>query len=205
MGRTDYWEEVYGSRRTEELGWYAPRLQTSLSWIEAIGLEPGAPLLDVGGGASTLVDDLLRAGHRAVSVLDISDRALSHVRARLGDQAEQVRWLSGDITSVQLPTATYALWHDRAVFHFLITPDERREYQDRLRTALSPGGHLVIGVFALEAPPRCSGLPVQRYAPETLAQTLGDAFELVRHQDELHVTPGGVEQRYLYCHFRKSA
>jgi len=203
MNHNKHWEQTYSSNQTEALGWYTPHLQTSLSWIQELGLDANAPIIDVGGGASTLVDDLLEAGQRSITVLDISDKALSLARVRLGGKAKLVKWLEGNITSLDLPAQYYELWHDRAVFHFLTEPGQQDKYRERLLSALKPGGHLIIGTFTTEAPPKCSGLPVQRYSQEQLENTLGGKFELMRHNKELHITPGGVEQMYLYCHFRK--
>jgi len=201
MSQKDHWEHVYSTKPTEKLGWYKPHLQTSLSWIKGLSLTVDDPIIDVGGGASTFVEDLLDAGYRSITVIDISAKALSSVKERLGKKAGMVTWLDGDITSVDLPTHYYKLWHDRAVFHFLTESDQQRKYRDNLLKALQPGGHLIIGTFAPEAPPKCSGLPVQRYTPEQLEKTLGEEFELQRHHKELHITPGGVEQMYLYCYF----
>lgn len=202
MNRKSHWEHVYASKSSERLGWYKPRLQTSLNWIGELDLDPGAPIIDVGGGASTLVDHLLDAGYRSITVVDISENALSLARERLGKRADAVTWLADDITAIDLPDAGYELWHDRAVFHFLTEPGQQAAYRQKLLDALRPGGHLVIGAFAPEAPPKCSGLPVQRYSRETLAEMLGADFELERCTKEKHVTPGGVEQMYLYCQFR---
>jgi len=203
MSNKDHWEQAYSSKPLVKLGWYEPHLQTSLKWIEGLGLAPDAPIIDVGGGASTLVDDLLEAGHQAVTVLDLSGKALSSVKARLGRKTGHVTWLEGDITSVDLSDRYFELWHDRAVFHFLVEPDQRRKYRDKLLKALKPGGHLIMGTFSPEAPSKCSGLPVQRYSAGLLENTLGREFELERPKEELHVTPGGVEQMYLYSHFRR--
>jgi len=205
MNQKDHWQQVYSTRQTTNLGWYKSHLATSLSWIKALNLAPEDPLIDVGGGASTLVDDLLEMGYRSITVLDISDNATSVARQRLAEKAELVTWLAGDITSIDLPTHCYKLWHDRAVFHFLTEPQQQSMYRDNLLKALEPGGHLIIGTFAPEAPAMCSGLPVQRYSPEQLENTLGEEFVLVRQHNELHITPGGVEQMYLYCQFRKPA
>jgi SAM-dependent methyltransferase len=204
MTQKKHWEKVYSDKPSEKLGWYKLHLQTSLTWIKELGLGADAPIIDVGGGASTLVDDLLDAGYRSITVLDISEKALSSARARLGKKADLVTWLNGDITSVDLPAHQYRLWHDRAAFHFLTELDQQRKYRDRLLKALNPGGHLIIGIFAPEAPPKCSGLPVQRYSQDQLSNTLGGEFELVRHQKEQHITPSGVEQMYLYCHFHRT-
>jgi SAM-dependent methyltransferase len=204
MSEKDHWEQVYSTKSTEKLGWYEPHLQTSLSWIKGLNLAVDAPIIDIGGGASTLIDDLLNAGYRCITVLDISEEALSSAKARLGKKAGLVTWLDGDITSVDLPIHSYELWHDRGVFHFFTLLEQQRKYRDNLLKALRPGGQLIIGTFAPEAPPKCSGLPVQRYSPEQLQNTLGTEFELRRHHKELHITPSGIEQMYLYCHFHRA-
>lgn len=205
MSQKKHWEHIYSTKPAKKLGWYVPHLQTSLSWIKGLCLTVDAPIIDVGGGASTLVDDLLAAGHQTITVIDISEKALASVRVRLGRKAEMVTWMGADITSVDLPKNSYELWHDRAVFHFLTTLEQQQKYRDNLLRALKPGGHLIIGTFAPEAPPKCSGLPVQRYSLEQLETMLGAEFELMRHRKKLHITPGGVEQMYLYCDFRKLA
>ena len=202
MSRKEHWEQVYSSKPSDRLGWYKPRLQTSLEWITTLGLGPGEPVIDVGGGASTLIDDLLDEGYSSITVLDIAEPALDLLKARLGEKSTAVNWLCADITRIDLPENAFELWHDRAVFHFLTEAKDRERYRENLCRALRPGGHLIIGTFAPEAPPKCSGLPVQRYDLDLLRETLGKEFELQRHQKEMHVTPGGVEQMYLYCEFR---
>jgi SAM-dependent methyltransferase len=203
VNQRKHWEEVYMNKPAEKLGWYEPHLQISLKWIKELGLSKDASIIDVGGGASTLIDDLLLDNNTAVTVLDLSGKALSAAKARLDIRAETVTWLTGDITSIDLPEGYYDLWHDRAVFHFLTSPGRREQYRKNLLKALKPGGYLIIGTFAPEAPPKCSGLPVQRYSVEQLQNSLGDEFELQQHLKELHVTPGGVDQIYLYCQFRR--
>ena len=205
MNKRDHWERVYSTRSVSELGWYEPHLQPSLNWVKDLCLHVDAPLIDVGGGASTLADDLLMEGFRAITVLDISGKALALAKARLGKKADTVTWLEGDITMVSLPARYYALWHDRAVFHFLTAPEQQLGYRGRLMHALRPGGHVIMGTFAPEAPPTCSGLPVQRYNTQQLENILGREFELLCHHNVLHVTPGGVEQMYLYCLFSRSS
>lgn len=205
MDEREHWEQVYSTRPAEKLGWYEPQLQLSLRWIKELGLSMDARIIDIGGGASTLVEDLLSEGYRDITVLDISNTALSLVKARMGDMADQVAWIKGDITSIDLEGNDYDVWHDRAVFHFLTEPEQRQNYLNNLLNGLKPGGHLIIGTFAPEAPPRCSGLPVQRYSLAQLENTIGEQFELEQHQKELHITPGGVEQMYLYCRFRRLA
>ena len=205
MNQREHWEKIYLTTPSDNVGWYTPHLETSLKWIKELSLPKDVHIIDVGGGTSKLVDDLISEGYRLITVLDISKKAMSLAQARLGDKAESVIWLEGDITKVDLPTNHYDLWHDRAVFHFLTDPEQQQHYRGNLLKALRPGGHLIIGTFAPEAPPKCSGLPVQRYTPEELQRTLGPQFELRRHEKELHITPGGVEQMYLYCHFCRSA
>jgi 2-polyprenyl-3-methyl-5-hydroxy-6-metoxy-1,4-benzoquinol methylase len=203
MSQKNHWEQVYATRSADKLGWYERHLQTSLRWIGEQNLAADAPIIDVGGGASTLVDDLLDRGYRSLTVLDLSEQALSSTKARLGKSAEQVTWLAGDIAAIDLLEQYYEVWHDRALFHFFTESAQQRQYRDRLLKALKPGGHVIIATFAPEAPPTCSGLPVQRYSPKQLAAVLGGALELQRQHKELHITPGGVEQTYVYCHFRK--
>lgn len=195
---------MYASKEPDRLGWYKPRLQTSISWISELNLDADAAIMDVGGGTSTLVDDLLDAGCRSITVLDLSENALTLTRERLGANAASVRWLPGDVTAVELPDHAYELWHDRAVYHFLTTSEQQQMYRDKLLRALKPDGHLIIACFAPEAPPKCSGLPVQRYSREDMEESLGAEFELERHHKEMHITPAGVEQMYLYCQFRKT-
>ena len=204
MERKKHWEQVYATKSPDRVGWYKPRLETSLEWIGALQLGADAPIIDIGGGASTLVDDMLDAGYRDLTVLDIAESALRQSRARLGDRAERVDWIVGDVTEIVLPSQHFALWHDRAVYHFLVEARDRRRYREQALSTLRPGGYLLIGVFAPEAPPTCSGLPVERWDRERLAVELGAGFELLLHHKELHVTPGGVEQMYSYALFQRA-
>ena len=203
--RHEHWQDVYASKPPDRLGWYKPRLDTSLEWIGDLDLPADAPIIDIGCGASTLVDDLLDAGYSAITALDIAENALELMQRRLGNSADRVDWLAADITNADLPGDHFRLWHDRAVFHFLTEAGDRERYRERMASALASGGYLLIGLFTPEAPPRCSGLPVQRYTLEQLSAELGAGFEVIRHRHEPHITPGGVEQAYLYALFRKSA
>lgn len=205
MSQQAHWENVYSTVSSDKVGWYKPHLETSMTWMKELGFTKYALIIDVGGGASTLIDDLLDDEYQCITVIDLSKKALSLAKARLGKRAELVNWLHGDITSILLPEHHYDMWHDRAVFHFLTSPEQRQQYQNNLLRALKPGGHLIIASFASEAPPKCSGLPVERYSINKIESTLGSEFELKRHSKELHITPGGVEQMYLYCHFQRSA
>ena len=204
MNLKAHWEQAYANRPPEQLGWYRPRLESSLALIAAVGLQKDQPLIDVGGGASTLVDDLLALGYERITVADLSDAALERARRRLGDRAEAVTWMSADMLTAELPATGYDLWHDRAVFHFLTAAADRAAYLAQLRHALAPGGQAIFGVFAPEAPPRCSGLEVRRYTAEALQAEIGGGFDLLEQRRERHVTPGGAEQAYLYCRFRQA-
>lgn len=203
MSKLEHWQQVYSNQASDQLGWYTPCLNTSIRWIEDLGLNPASPIIDVGGGAATLVDDLLDKGHSELSVLDLSESALSVVQQRLGKRADSVSWLQGDITRIKLPFEYYGLWHDRAVFHFLVDPRQQQRYRDQLVKALQAEGYFMIGVFDIEGPAQCSGLPVQRYDVEGLQSVFGAEFELIQHQRETHETPSGMNQQYLYCLFRK--
>lgn len=201
-GRQQHWEQVYRDKAEDAVSWFQAHPQISLEWIRAC-TEPGDALIDVGGGASRLVDHLLADGYRDLTVLDIAAPALERARARLGAAAARVRWITADVVSWS-PTAQYALWHDRAVFHFLMLRPERAAYVARLRAALKPGGHALIAGFALDGPERCSGLPVQRYSPESLAEELGEGFDLVQSRLEEHHTPAGRVQRFQYSLLRRT-
>lgn len=203
MQSCEHWEEVYGERAPDAVSWYQPHVTRSLALIEATGPGPETAVIDVGGGASTLVDDLLARGLTDLTVLDLSQTALDAARTRLGKAGEAVIWLQGDITSLTLEADRYDLWHDRAVFHFLTDAADRRVYLANLERALKPGGHLIMATFAEDGPEQCSGLPVCRYSPDALAAELGPGFELLERRRELHHTPGGKEQAFNYCRFRR--
>ena len=183
------------------MSWYQTRPETSLALLHSTGIARTDALIDVGGGASRLVDALLQEGFSDVTVLDIAAAALEKSRARLGVDAGKARWITADITRWQ-PERRYRFWHDRAVFHFLTDPADRAAYRRVLEAGLVPGGHALIASFALDGPERCSGLPVQRYAPETLAMELGAAFTLVSQRHEANTTPAGRLQRFQYSLFR---
>lgn len=199
-----HWEAIYKQRRPEEVSWYEPHLTVSLRLLANAGLRPDSRVIDVGGRASTLVDDLLEQGIHDVTVLDIAGHALAVSKARLGARADNVQWIEADVTDVQLPTAAYDIWHDRVVFHFLTHPEARRRYLDALRDALRPGGQVVMATFGLQAPPKCSGLDVMRYSPQTLQAELGSAFRLAESIEEEHRTPFNTVQPFLYCRFERT-
>lgn len=196
----EHWEAVYQNKLVDTVSWFQPHAQQSLDLIRRIAGDQAARVIDVGGGASTLVDDLLVQTPMTVSVLDISSAALEVARARLGWHAAQVQWIVGDITQVALPEQAYDIWHDRAVFHFLTEPAQREAYVEQVRRAVRPGGHVIVAAFGPDGPPQCSGLPVVRYAPESLHAQFGGAFELLEHLSEAHHTPAGAIQQFVYCH-----
>ena len=203
MDRKTHWDCIFQTKVSEQLTWHQPHLQSSLDLIQraAVGLQ--ARLIDVGGGDSTLVDDLLALGFVRPTVLDISTVALQRARERLGGRVAEVEWIEGDITQISLPLAAFDLWHDRAVFHFLTDPTDRQRYVHTVQTALEPGGHLVIATFAQDSPEKCSGLEVVRYSPDSLWRELGKDFQLRNSRAEIHCTPWGGEQRFMYCLFHK--
>jgi ubiquinone/menaquinone biosynthesis C-methylase UbiE len=200
VDQQSHWEQVYGSKDARAVSWFQPHAQTSLALIEQVSRGRASRVIDVGGGASTLVDDLLASPRFEVSVLDISASALEVARRRLGTRASRVRWLVGDITQTELPEQAYDIWHDRAVFHFLTDEAQRSAYVAQVRRAVRPGGHVIVATFGPEGPLQCSGLPVVRYAPEALHAQFGGTFELVEHLTELHHTPAGAVQQFVYCH-----
>lgn len=202
MSSESHWQEVYQSREPQEVGWYRPHLECSLELIESVAA-PAARIIDVGGGCSTLVDDLLDRGFDRVTVLDIAQSAIDISRRRLGSRAAKVAWLAADVANDPLPQDEYDLWHDRAVFHFLTRPGDRAAYVAAAARALKPGGWLIVAAFSPEAPPRCSGLDVVRYTFDSLRREFRDQFVHVKDMEQLHVTPSGVKQPYIYCLFRR--
>lgn len=193
-----HWQRLYETRSADQVSWYEPVPERSVALIRETGMPLEAPILDVGGGASLLADHLLASGYTDISVLDLSPAALEQARARLGPAAGRVTWIAADITSF-VPERRYVLWHDRAVFHFLLRPGEQRRYLAALRKGLAPHGHLVLATFGPGGPERCSGLPVQRYSAAAIEVLLGPGFQLRSSRIEQHRTPGGETQEFLYA------
>jgi SAM-dependent methyltransferase len=196
--RRNHWQNVYRTRKADTVSWYRSRLEVSLELLAWAGLSAGSRLIDVGGGASTLVDDLLDQGLSDVAVLDVSEQALALARQRLGERAKAVRWYAGDILEISLPSGAFDFWHDRAVLHFLTSAADASRYSQTAARAVAVGGYAVIGGFAPDGPQRCSGLPVARRAPEDIAALFAPAFVLVQTRAERHRTPGGVDQSFAY-------
>jgi 2-polyprenyl-3-methyl-5-hydroxy-6-metoxy-1,4-benzoquinol methylase len=197
-----HWEAIYGSKAPDSVSWYRPHLERSLEMIERAAGGRSASIIDVGGGESTLVDDLLAAGYENLTVLDVSQTALDVAQKRIGKAAERVCWIAGDITRVELLTGAYDVWHDRAVFHFLTAPEDRAAYVRQVACAVKTGGHVIISTFGPEGPQHCSGLDVVRYDAESLHARFGARFRLIESSHELHETPAGKIQQFLYCYCR---
>lgn len=202
MDRRQHWEQVYVRSDERQTSWHQPRPSTSLAFIEGASLGPGARILDVGGGTSRLVDHLLALGYRP-GVLDVSGAALRIARERLGDRAAAVEWFESDVTDFVSPHR-WDVWHDRAVFHFLVDAEDRERYVGVLKRAVRPGGHAVIATFGPAGPERCSGLPTRRYDAEALGAALGEGFSLEASEIEDHVKPDGGTQQFLFCRFAYS-
>jgi SAM-dependent methyltransferase len=197
-----HWEKVYATNAPDAVSWYRTHLETSLALIERAVDARSASIIDVGGGESTLVDDLLLRGYRNVTVLDVSQIAIDLTKSRLGPAAEQVRWLVADITEIELEPLAYDLWHDRAVFHFLTAPEQRIAYVRQVARSVKPGGHIIVSAFGPEGPTKCSGLEVMRYDAESLHREFGAGFRLGESSTELHRTPFETTQQFLYCYCR---
>lgn len=199
MSDRAHWESIYGRKRSDEVSWFRPHLERSLAWVDACQLPRDARIVDAGGGASTLVDDLLDRGYTGVTVVDLSSAALEQARGRLGDRAALARWVQGDVTEAQVEPHTVDLWHDRAVLHFLVDDAPREAYLAQIRQALAPGGRVILGTFGPGAPERCSNLPVVRRTPDELAALLGPDFVKVDEAREEHTTPWGSPQAFSYA------
>lgn len=200
--RPAHWDKVYTTKADDSVSWFEQSPTVSLELIEAAGVGLGS-IIDIGGGASRLVDALLARGHAHVAVLDLSAQALKIARTRLGPLADAVEWIVGDVTEWE-PVRRYDLWHDRAAFHFLTKPDAQAVYAWRLDSALKPGGVAIIGTFAPDGPEKCSGLPVARHDAASIGKVLGPDFTLVDERRHDHVTPGGSVQKFQFSSFRKA-
>jgi 2-polyprenyl-3-methyl-5-hydroxy-6-metoxy-1,4-benzoquinol methylase len=199
MNLKTHWETIYAEKAPDAVSWYRPHLETSLELIERVASGHSASIIDVGGGESTLVDDLLAHGYSNITVLDISQIAIDKTKERLGSASEPVRWLVGDVTTTKLQLGTYDVWHDRAVFHFLTSTEERIAYVGQVASVVKSGGHVIVSTFGPEGPTKCSGLDVVRYDAESLHNQFGVRFHLLGSSKELHRTPLGTVQQFLYC------
>lgn len=201
MNEKNHWENVYTTKKSDEVSWFQPHASMSAELIKKLEANTGAHIIDVGGGASMLVDDLLSLGYSNVTVLDISSTALEVAKRRLCEKAKAVDWVVGDITKLSVPRNSIDVWHDRAVFHFLNTQQQRDRYIRSLLNAVKPGGHVIVSTFSLDGPDECSGLTVNRYDAESLHRQFGLPFTLLGHEYENHKTPFGTNQNFVYCYF----
>lgn len=202
MDTKSHWEKIYTTRAPNQVSWYRPHLETSLALIERAAPDRSSSIIDVGGGESTLVDDLVVRGFQNITVLDVSESAIEATRKRLGDAANAIHWIAADITQLELEPKTYDVWHDRAVFHFLTDPQQRIAYIRQVLRSVIPGGHVIVSTFGPEGPTKCSGLDVMRYDADSLHDEFGKRFRLVESSQELHDTPFGTTQQFLYCYCR---
>ncbi len=199
-----HWDAIYSAKDVTQVSWFQPHAAQSLNLIERYAADRDTAILDVGSGATTLIGDLLSAGYRRLTVLDVSANAVRIARQRLAERVDQVAWVVADVTSADVPEASVGVWHDRAVFHFLTDSEDRRRYLETLRGAVAPGGLAIIATFAPDGPTQCSGLDVVRYGADELHALLGPDFELVETAAEVHRTPGGGEQKFIYVCSRRS-
>jgi len=199
-GTQAHWEKIYSTKGPTEVSWFSPHLQTSLDLIQRAATNPCASIMDVGGGESTLVDDLIALGYQNITVMDISHVAVEHTKKRLGPASDAVKWLVVDVIRAELPARSYDIWHDRAVFHFLTEPAQRLAYVRQVASSVKRGGHVVVGTFGPEGPTTCSGLDTMRYDAESLHGEFGPSFRLIESSKELHRTPSGTTQQFLYCY-----
>lgn len=199
----DHWENVYSIKSSNTVSWFQEHAETSLALIYASKLAKSAAIIDIGGGASTLVDDLLNLGFQHLSVLDLSAVALATTKIRLGEKAKTINWIEADITQANLPPQAFDLWHDRAAFHFLTMDKQRHAYKKKLLHALKPKGRLIVSTFAEDGPMHCSGLPVRSYSAEQLFEEFSDDFDLLDLQKESHNTPFATTQNFVYCHLQR--
>jgi SAM-dependent methyltransferase len=202
--RQSHWENVYAGKPSDAVSWFQTHAAPSLRLIDETRAAPAARLVDVGGGASPLAGDLVARGWTALTVLDIAASALEVARAALGTAAAGVEWVAADVLDWR-PAAAFDLWHDRAVFHFLTEPEQRARYRETLDAALKRGGWLIMGVFAPGGPEACSGLPVQRWSAEELAEEFGPDFVLKHTFEEMHQTPWGAGQLFTWALFERLA
>jgi 2-polyprenyl-3-methyl-5-hydroxy-6-metoxy-1,4-benzoquinol methylase len=200
MDTKTHWEKIYKTKAPNAVSWYRPHLETSLALIERAAGGAQAAIIDVGGGESTLADDLLARGFENITVLDISETAIDVCKNRMGEAAGRIQWLVADVTRTELNTSVYDIWHDRAVFHFLTEPEQRAAYVRNVARSVKRDGHVIVSTFGPEGPMKCSGLDVMRYDADSLHDQFGARFRLVESSKELHRTPFGTTQQFLYCY-----
>jgi SAM-dependent methyltransferase len=202
MDAGSHWEKIYRTKAPDAVSWYRRHLDRSLALIESASPARTACIIDIGGGESTLVDDLLARGYHSLTILDVSQTALDITKARLGEPGKRIHWICADVTQADLSAHAFDVWHDRAVFHFLTAQEQRNAYVHLAARAVRPGGHVIVSTFGPEGPTKCSGLDVARYDAESLHGEFGERFKLIDSFQELHQTPFGTTQQFLYCYCR---
>jgi ubiquinone/menaquinone biosynthesis C-methylase UbiE len=201
MDAKTHWSHIYQTKSSSDVSWYQKKPMLSIELIQGTQVGQQAHVIDVGAGASTLVDHLLALEYPHITLLDISSEALNITRERLGETSSaRLQWLVGDITAMELPEQAYDIWHDRAVFHFLTQPLQRSRYIQQVQRAVKPGGHIIIATFATDGPNQCSGLDIVQYDATALHHTFGTDFNLIHSTHETHITPWASEQKFIYCH-----
>ncbi|NTW10798.1 MAG: class I SAM-dependent methyltransferase [Chlorobiaceae bacterium] len=202
MYNGEHWENIYSSKPSNLLSWFQEQASLSLRLVIEHAGSKSCAIIDAGGGASTFADGLVKEGFRNLTVADISPSALEMSKARLGEDAKGIRWITGSILDIELPEKAFDIWHDRAVFHFLASEEEREAYAGKALRSLRTGGILIVAAFAEDGPEKCSGLNVTRYSPGILTAALGGRFTLLGHEDDFHLTPSGALQHFIYCTFK---
>lgn len=198
--RKKHWETIYETKNPDEVSWTQDIPKTSLDFINSFQLPKSVKIIDIGGGDSKLVDYLLDQGYENLTVLDISEKALEKAKIRLGDKAKKINWIVSDITLFE-PDTTFDIWHDRATFHFLTSPEQVSKYMEIAKKSVKE--YLIIGTFSENGPKKCSGLDIKQYSEETLTAVLQDNFDKIRCVTEDHKTPFGTTQNFLFCSFKK--
>ena len=197
-----HWETIYNTKKLQEVAWYQPVPETSLNFIKATHLAKDSNIIDIGGGDSFLADNLLSQGYTNISVLDISENAIKRAKERLGEKADEVTWIVSDITTFK-PSISYDVWHDRAAFHFLTSPEDIQKYLVTMQTAIKPNGFLILGTFSDKGPTKCSGIEIKQYSIEELKAAIPDAFKFIEGKNIDHSTPSGSLQNFTFCKFQK--
>ena len=202
IDRRKHWNDTYTAKADDQVSWFQVKPERSLALIAEAAPDRSAPIIDIGGGASRLADTLLALGYSDITVLDIAEAGLARSKARLGAQANKLSWIVADVTEWR-PQRRWQVWHDRAVFHFLTEREAQDAYIAALKRGTTTGSSVIVATFALAGPERCSGLPVQRYSPATLAKRLGGEFALYAEDEESHATPFTTTQQFQYAAFRR--
>lgn len=203
FNRKEHWENIYSTKKLNEVSWYQPTPATSLNFIEVLNIPKTASIIDIGGGDSFLIDNLLELGYNNITLLDISKKAIERSKTRLGEKGKHVKWIEADASNFN-PTETYDLWHDRAAFHFLTDEDEIKNYLNSTIKGVKESGHLIIGTFSTEGPKKCSGIDIKQYSEKSLLDQFKEAFKKIECKIIEHKTPFNTIQKFIFCSFKKS-